>query len=88
MIMSAFMCRSTPDQTRQQPGREYLACALDSLHRRELLEPALLLSAGYVALPFLLRQGLLFLTPLLALCGFTLSGVALERKEATHAVPE
>jgi hypothetical protein len=83
VIMSALMRRSTADRTQQAPGREYLDSALDTLERRELLEPALLLSAGYVALPFLLRQGLLLLTPLLALCGFRL-----EREESTRAVSE
>lgn len=87
------MRRTTPDQRQQQLASEYLDRALDGLQQRELLEPALLLGAGYVALPFLLRQGLLLLTPLLALCGVTLGSialgnVALEREEATHAGPE
>ncbi len=81
------MSLPTPTATTDQPQRrvvgEHLEAALDGLQQRELLEPALLLSAGYVALPFMLRQGLLLLTPLLALCGLTL-----EREGITHAVPK
>jgi len=73
----------TSEHHQQPPVDKHLDAAIDGLRQRELLEPALLLSAGYVALPFLLRQGLLLLTPLLALCGFPL-----EHKETTGALPE
>lgn len=79
------MALSTPittiDQQQQRQVGEHLEAAIDILQQRELLEPALLLSAGYVGLPFVLRQGLLLLTPLLALCGF-----AQEREGITRAV--
>jgi len=81
------MALSTPittiDQQQQRLVGEHLDATLDALQQRELLEPALLLSAGYVGLPFVLRQGLLLLTPLLALCGF-----AREREGITRAVSE
>ena len=82
------MRRMMPDQQQQQPESTDLERALDRLQQRELLEPALLLSSGYLALPFLLRQGLLLLTPLLALCGFTLRTVARQQEEATDVLPE
>ena len=56
---------------------------MHGLQQRELLEPVLLLSAGYLALPFLLRQGFLLLAPLLALWG-----VVPEREKKSHALPE
>ena len=43
--------------------------AVNALQQRELLEPVLLLSAGYLAVPFLLGQLRLLLTPLLFLLG-------------------
>lgn len=61
---------ATTDQPQPRLVGEQLEAALNGLQQRELLEPALLLSAGYTALPFVLRQGLLLLTPVLALCGF------------------
>lgn len=83
--MSMLLPTSVPptDQNQQPAGVDHLGVAIDGLQQRELLEPVLLLSAGYVALPFVLRQGLLLLTPLLALCG-----LALEREGITHAVPK
>lgn len=74
---------ATTDQPQPRLVGEQLEAALDALQQRELLQPALLLSAGYVGLPFVLRQGLLLLTPLLALCGF-----AREREGITRAVSE
>jgi hypothetical protein len=43
---------------------------LAGLKQRELLEPAALLSAGYLAVPFMVKQLLLLLVPVLALLGF------------------
>lgn len=74
---------ATTDQPQPRLVGEQLEAALNGLQQRELLEPALLLSAGYVGLPFMLRQGLLLLTPLLALYGF-----AREREGITRAVSE
>jgi hypothetical protein len=48
----------------------------------------LLLSAGYLALPFLLRQALLLLTPLLAVCGIAPDRVTVARTEAPDAFPK
>lgn len=45
---------------------------VDELHQRELLTPSLLLSAGYVGMPFFLRQIMLLLAPLGAILGLPL----------------
>lgn len=70
-------------QAQPRLRQEELEAALHGLQQRELLEPVLLLSAGYLALPFLLRQGLLLLAPLLALCGFLL-----DKEEGVRALPK
>jgi hypothetical protein len=46
-----------------------LDVAINVLQQRELLEPVLLLSSGYLATPFLWGQLRLLLTPLLLLFG-------------------
>ena len=51
---------------------DQLDAAVNALQARELLEPVLLLSAGYLATPFLLGQLRLLLTPLLLLLGVSL----------------
>jgi hypothetical protein len=71
----------TADREQPQPVIAPLDAVIDGLQQRELLDPLLLLSAGYLALPFLLHQGVLLLTPLLALCGFSLN-----QEEATRVV--
>ena len=62
-----------------QPREGEVAAQLDAgvkaLQARELLEPVLLLSAGYLAVPFLLGQLRLLLTPLLLLLGVSLQEV-------------
>lgn len=45
---------------------------VNALQQRELLEPCLLLSAGYVGAPFFLHQARLLLSPLLAILGLFL----------------
>lgn len=70
-------------QAQPRSRQEELEAALHGLQQRELLEPVLLLSAGYLALPFLLRQGFLLLAPLLALWG-----VVPEEAKGSHALPE
>ena len=45
---------------------------VNALQQRELLEPCLLLSAGYVGAPFFLRQACLLLSPLLSILGLSL----------------
>jgi len=47
-----------------------VVAVIDQLQQRELLAPFLLLSTGYCALPFILQQLLLLLTPLAAILGF------------------
>lgn len=74
---------SASGQDQPRPLHENLEAAMHGLQQRELLEPVLLLSAGYLALPFLLRQGFLLLAPLLALWG-----VVPEREKKSHALPE
>lgn len=54
-----------------------------ALQQRDLLEPCLLLSAGYVGAPFFLHQALLLLSPVLALLG-----LPLRRQEEQNAVPQ
>lgn len=56
----------------QAQGRvgDEIGAVLSALQARNLLEPVILLSAGYLALPFLLKQLLLMATPLAALLGF------------------
>lgn len=56
---------------------------VEALQQRELLEPCLLLSAGYVGAPFLLRQVHGLLSPLLAILGFPI-----HRPEEQHAVSQ
>lgn len=79
---------STTEQNQQPAVGAHLDATVDGLRARELLEPALLLSAGYLALPFLLRQALLLLTPLLAVCGIAPDRVTVARTEATNALPQ
>ena len=83
MIMSLPTAILPTDQNQHPAVVDHLDAAIDGLQQRELLEPALLLSAGFLALPFVVRQALLLLAPLLALCG-----CMLERKETTSALPE
>jgi hypothetical protein len=66
---------------RHAPDRiaDELVLALDELDRRDLLEPALVLSAGYLALPFIIQQVLLLLAPIGALLGVSLEGRGGER---------
>lgn len=63
-----------------------LDAALDALDQRDLLEPALLLSAGYLALPFVAKQVLLLLAPMGALLG-ALLGIALPGQGESHDLP-
>ncbi|MEZ4729247.1 MAG: hypothetical protein R3E79_19110 [Caldilineaceae bacterium] len=49
-----------------------LNAVLDVLDQREMLEPALLLGAGYLALSFVVKQVLLLLAPIAVLLGFGL----------------
>jgi hypothetical protein len=63
----------TDEQTaRQDAVTDGLVAVIDKLQQRELLEPLWLLSAGYVALPFFLKQLLLLLAPMLAVIGFSM----------------
>lgn len=66
----------------QEDVADILDMALDALDQRDLLEPALLVSAGYLALPFLSKQVLLLLAPIGALLGFSLQG-----QEDAHDLP-
>ena len=67
----------------QAAGVEPLAVIVAALEERELLEPCLLLSAGYVGAPFLLRQVRFLLSPLLAVLG-----LPIQRPEEQHAVSQ
>jgi len=72
-----------PDsQPRQSEAADQLDVAINALQQRELLEPVLLLSAGYLAVPFFLGQLRLLLTPLLLLLG-----VSLPKKGRRHELP-
>lgn len=76
-------------ESNQQPSLgAHLGAAVDGLSKRELLEPTLLLGAGYLALPFLLRQTLLLLAPLLVLCGVAPDHFVSKRKGAPRVLPE
>lgn len=79
---------STTDQNQQQAADRSLDAAISGLHARGLLEPALLLSAGYLALPFLLRQALLLLAPLLTLCGVAPERFTVASEGTTDALPK
>ena len=67
----------------QASHAEPLAVIVAALQERELLEPCLLLSAGYVGAPFLLRQVRFLLSPLLAVLG-----LSIDRPEEHHAVSQ
>ncbi len=47
---------------------------LNELQQRELIAPALLLSTGYCALPWILQQVWLLIAPLVAVLGFVPEG--------------
>lgn len=54
----------------QESAADEVVGVLTALNARELVEPAALLSAGYLALPFIVKQLLLLLLPVVALLGF------------------
>ena len=77
-------------QPGQQEGADPVDAAVNALQQRELLEPVLLLSAGYLAMPFLLGQLRLLLTPLLFLLEDLFGGLlgrSLPEKGSRHDCP-
>ena len=62
---------SAPLLSPTEPADPFTAI-VDGLQQRELLAPGLLLSAGYVEVPFFLRQVILLLSPVFALLGLSL----------------
>lgn len=71
-IQTVIPTESVPhDQPQPQPvAAGHWDAFVEKVQQRELLAPLLLLSAGYCALPFIIKQLLLLLTPVAGLLGF------------------
>lgn len=67
----------------QAASKDTLDVIVEALQQRDLLEPCLLLSAGYVGAPFLLRQMRYLLSPL-----FAVLGLPIHRPEEPHALSQ
>lgn len=66
--------RAVSDQLQPPVPGDGVERLLTTLQQREMLEPCLLLSTGYSALPWILHQLLLLLSPVAAVLGLSLAG--------------